>query len=319
MNIVVLDGFAANPGDLSWDDIEALGSLTVYERSSPQEVIERIGNAEIILVNKVAITPAVMDACPNLRLICETATGFNNIDIGAAKARGIAVANVPAYSTASVAQMVFAFLLEIAQRVVAHSDAVHAGRWSSAKDFCFRDHPLFELEGKTLGIVGYGTIGQRVAKIATAFGMQVLACSRTYRPELSTDHIKIVSQEQVLSSSDIITLHCPENEESRHLICAQTLAQMKKGAILINTARGGCVVEEDVRAALESGQLSWYAADVLSTEPPAPSNPLLGAPNCMITPHIAWMTTQARCRLLETTAQNIAAFLQGNPIHIVNP
>lgn len=319
MKLVVLDGFAANPGDLSWEAIASLGELTVYDRSAPDQVIERIGDAEIVLINKVVLTAEVMDACPSLRLICETATGYNNIDINAARERGIIVSNVPSYSTASVAQMVFAFLLEIAQRTVAHSEAVHAGRWTNCEDFCFRDHPLFELEGKTLGIIGYGTIGRRVAQIAVALGMKVLACSRTYRPELSTPEISIVTQEEVIAGSDVITLHCPQNEESKNLINQTTIAQMKDGAIIINTARGGCVVEQDVRRALDTGMLAWYAADVLSSEPPTADNPLLGAPNAMITPHIAWMTTEARSRLLHVVCENIKAFLAGSPINVVNP
>lgn len=319
MKIVVLDGYAANPGDLSWEKIAALGDLTVYDRTAPEDVVKRIGNAEIVLTNKVAITETILDACPSIRFICEIATGFNNIDVLAAKARGISVSNIPSYSTSSVAQMVFAFLLEIAQRIVAHSDAVHAGRWTNCEDFCFRDYPLFELEGKTLGIIGYGAIGQRVANIAVSLGMKVLACSRTYRPELSTQHIKIVTQDEVLSGSDVISLHCPQNKESEGLISRNTIAQMKDGVIIINTARGGIVVEQDVLDALISGKLSFYAADVLSTEPPKAENPLLGAPNAFITPHIAWMTIEARSRLMDITLNNLKAFLAGNPINVVNP
>lgn len=319
MKIVVLDGYAANPGDLSWDEIAALGELTIYDRTAPEDVIERIGDAEIVVTNKVVITEKIMDACPSIRFICEIATGYNNIDVAAAKVRGIPVSNIPSYSTSSVAQMVFAFLLEIAQRIVAHSDAVRVGRWTNCEDFCFRDHPLFELEGKTLGIIGYGAIGQKVAKIAVSFGMNVLACSRTYRPELSTQHIKIVTQDEVLTNSDVISLHCPQNLESQGLINRNTIAQMKNGVIIINTARGGIVVEQDVLDALKSGKLGFYAADVLSTEPPKADNPLLSAPHAFITPHIAWMTTQARSRLLNTAEKNLHAFLAGSPINVVNP
>ena len=318
MKIVVLDGYAANPGDLSWDAIAALGELTVYDRTAPEEVINRIGNAEIVVTNKVVITAEILDACPSIQFICEFATGYNNIDVSAAKARGIPVSNVPSYSTSSVAQMVFAFLLEIAHRIVAHSDSVHAGRWTNCEDFCFRDYPLFELEGKTLGIIGYGTIGKRVANIAVSFGMNVLACSRTYRPELSTEHIKIVSQDEVLSNSDIVTLHAPQNKESQGLINRKTIAQMKDGVIIINTARGGLVVEQDILDALQSGKLGWYAADVLSTEPPKSDNPLLNAPHTFITPHIAWMTTEARRRLMTTVQNNLSSFLAGKPINVVN-
>jgi glycerate dehydrogenase len=319
MKIVVLDGYAANPGDLSWDEIAALGDLTVYDRTAPEDVIARIGNAEIVLTNKVVITEKTIEACPSIRFICEIATGFNNIDVAAARAQGIPVSNIPSYSTSSVAQMVFAFLLEIAQRIVSHSDAVHAGRWTTCEDFCFRDHTLFELEGKTLGIIGYGAIGQRVASIAVSFGMNVLACSRTYRPELSTEHIKIVTQDEVLTHSDVISLHCPQNKESQGLINQNTISQMKDGVIIINTARGGVVVEQDVLDALLSGKLGYYAADVLSTEPPKAENPLLRAPNSFITPHIAWMTIEARGRLMDIARNNIKAFLAGSPINVVNP
>lgn len=319
MKIVVLDGYAANPGDLSWAPLEALGQVIHYDRTAPQETAARIGDANVVLTNKVEITRQVMDACPNLGFICETATGYNNIDIQEAKRRGIPVSNVPAYSTPAVAQSVFAFLLEIANRITAHSDAVHQGRWTGCEDFCFRDYPLFELAGKTLGIVGYGAIGQQVAKIATAFGMKVLANNRTYRPELATEHVSIVSLEELLAGSDIITLHCPQNPESQGLIRRETIAQMKPGVILVNTARGGCVVEADIREALESGAMAWYAADVLAIEPPEIPSVLFGAPNCLITPHIAWMTTEARARLLDTAFRNVAAFLDGAPINVVNP
>lgn len=318
MKIVILDGFAANPGDLSWEPLKALGELAVYDRSEQEEAIERIGDAEIVMTNKVDLDAAIINACPNLRLICEMATGYNNIDVAAASARGIPVCNVPAYSGASVAQLVFAFLLEIAQQVIPHSNGVHAGRWCTSPDFCYRDHPLFELEGKTIGIIGYGDIGKRVAQIAVSFGMKVLACNRTYRPELATPYIGIVTLDEVIAGSDIITLHCPQNSESVGLVNKDSIARMKDGVIIINNARGACVVEEDVRSALETGKLAWYAADVLSTEPPMPDNPLLGAPNALITPHFAWMTTEARSRLLDTIVQNVKAFQDGAPKNVVN-
>ncbi len=318
MNIVVLDGFTANPGDLSWEPMRALGNLTVYERSRPEEVLPRIRDAEIVLTNKVALGKEIIAAAPKLRLICEMATGYNNIDIAAARAAGIPVCNVPAYSGASVAQLVFAYLLEIAQRVAAHSQAVHEGRWSSAPDFCFRDYPTFELAGKTLGIIGYGDIGKRVGRIAASFGMSVLAHRRSARPEEAAPGIRIATLEDLLRGSDVISLHCPLNPESEGLINRDTIARMKQGAILINTARGACVVEADVREALERGALSFYAADVLSSEPPAQDNPLLGAPNAILTPHLAWMSIEARGRLLRTLAENIQAFQEGRPQHVVN-
>lgn len=318
MNIVVLDGFTANPGDLSWEPMRALGNLTVYERSRPEEVLPRIRDAEIVLTNKVALGKEIIAAAPKLRLICEMATGYNNIDIAAARAAGIPVCNVPAYSGTSVAQLVFSYLLEIAQRVAAHSQAVHEGRWSSAPDFCFRDYPTFELAGKTLGIIGYGDIGKRVGRIAASFGMSVLAHRRSARPEEATPGIRIATLEDLLRGSDVISLHCPLNPESEGLINRDTIARMKQGAILINTARGACVVEADVREALERGALSFYAADVLSSEPPAQDNPLLGAPNAILTPHLAWMSIEARGRLLRTLAENIRAFQNGRPQHVVN-
>lgn len=319
MKIVVLDGYTANPGDLSWEPLRALGELIIYERTAAEDIVSHIGNADIVLTNKVPITAATLDACPSIRFICETATGYNNVDVLSAKDRGIPVSNVPSYSTASVSQLVFSLLLEIAQHVAAHSDAVHAGRWGSCGDFSFRDYPLFELAGKTLGIIGYGTIGQKVAKIAVSFGMHVLACSRTYRPELSTDHITIVTQDEVLKGSDIITLHCPENQESQGLINRDTIAQMKDGVIIINTARGALVVEQDVVDALHDGKIYWYAADVLSVEPPRDGNVLIGAPRTLLTPHIAWMTTEARTRLMSTVQDNVSSFLEGHPINVVNP
>lgn len=319
MKIVVLDGFAANPGDLSWAGIEKFGSVIVYDRTEPQDVVSRIADAEIALVNKIVMTGEIMDACPNLKYIVETGTGFNNIDVQAARSRGIPVSNVPSYSTASVAQMVFAYLLEIAQRPMAHSDAVHKGKWTNCPDFCFRDYPIFELEGKTLGILGYGAIGQKVAEIACAFGMNVLAHSRTARPELETQRIKIASLDETLAGSDFITLHMPHNPDSDKIINADTIAKMRDGAIVINTARGACVNEADVRAALDSGKLGFYASDVLSCEPPKADNPLIGAPNCILTPHIAWMSFEARSRLMETLRQNVESYAKGAPINVVNP
>lgn len=319
MKIVILDSYTANPGDLSWEPLRALGDLTIYERTAPEDILSHIGDANIVLTNKVPITATTLDTCPSIRFICETATGYNNVDVSAAKERGIPVSNVPSYSTASVSQLVFSLLLEIAQHVAAHSDAVHVGRWNHCEDFSFRDYPLFELAGKTLGIIGYGTIGQKVAKIAVSFGMHVLACSRTYRPELSTDQIKIATQDEVLKDADIITLHCPENEENQGLINQKTIAQMKDGVIIINTARGGIVVEKDIVHALNSEKIYWYAADVLSVEPPRDGNVLIGAPRTLLTPHIAWMTTEARIRLMSTVRDNVSSFLEGAPINVANP
>lgn len=319
MKIVILDGYAANSGDLSWDGIASQGDFTVYDRTAPEDVISRIGDAQLVLTNKVKLTKDVIAACPSIKYIGELATGYNNIDVAYAKEKGIVVSNIPAYSSASVAQLVFAFLLEIAQQVGLHNEAVQHAEWTNCLDFCFRKHPLMELTGKTLGIIGYGTIGKAVATIAVSFGMKVLACSRTFRPELSTEHITICTQEEVLAKSDIITLHCPQNPESENLVCEKTISQMKDGVIIINTARGACVHESDVRNALESGKIAYFAADVLSTEPPMADNPLLNAPNSFITPHIAWMTTEARIRLMDIATANVTAFLAGAPINVVNP
>ncbi len=318
MKIVVLDGYAANPGDLSWDNLAALGQLTLYDRTSPEEVVDRIGDAQAVYTNKVPITAEILDACPSIQFICVTATGYNVVEIQAARARGIPVCNIPAYSSASVTQMVFALLLEIAHNTAHHAQAVRDGRWASCPDFCFWDTPLMELAGKTLGIIGYGSIGQKVAAIAVGFGMNVLACSRTPHPELETEQIKIVSQDDVFAGADVITLHCPQNEESRNLIRQENLAKMKDGVILINTARGGCVVEADVAQALQAGKLAWYAADVLSTEPPQADHPLLSAPHTLITPHIAWATREARLRLMHIAVENLRAYQAGSPINVVN-
>ncbi len=319
MNIVILDGYAISQGTDIWQALASFGTLHLYDRSNKADVPSRIQNADIVIVNKVVLDRETLEQCPRLRLICESATGYNNIDIDACRDFGITVSNVPAYSSASVAQLVFSLLLEMAQQVAKHNSAVHAGAWASCPDFSFRLTPLFELQGKTLGIIGYGDIGQRVANIALAFGMEVLACSRTHRPELARPHIQIVSQAEVLAQSDIISLHCPQNPESYHLICQETLAQMKDGAILINTARGACVVESDVCDALERGKLAFYGADVLAQEPPKANHPLQNAPNCFLTPHMAWMTREAVDRLLETVVENIRAFTEGKPQNVVNP
>ncbi|MEG2000689.1 MAG: D-2-hydroxyacid dehydrogenase [Evtepia sp.] len=318
MNIVVLDGYAENPGDLSWDALGALGHLTVYDRTAGKDIIARIQDAEAIFINKVPITAEIIQAATKLKFICVTATGYNVVDVDAARERKIPVCNIPAYSSASVAQMVFAFLLEIASHVSHHSEAVKQGRWITCPDFCFWDIPLIELEGKTLGIIGYGTIGKRVAKIAVSLGMKVLASSRTAHPELETEEIHITDRDTVLQNADFITLHCPQNPESVGLINRNTIAMMKDGVILINTARGGCVVEQDVADALASEKMAYYAADVVSSEPMHADNPLLHAPNTLITPHIAWATMEARTRLMDIAVENLRAFMAGTPCNVVN-
>ena len=312
MKIVVLDGYASNPGDLSWEPIAAMGDLTVYDRTAPHELHERIKDAEIILLNKTPMNAAAFEAAPKLKLISVLATGYNVIDIEAAKAHGVRVCNAGSYSTNAVAQMTFALLLEATQQVGSHDAAVQAGQWSRSKDFCFWNHPLIELAGKTMGLVGFGSIAQAVAKVAEAFGMRVI-----YNTRRSHDDPRYVSLDTLLRESDILSLHCPQTAENLKMINPDTLGRMKDGAILINTARGGLVDEEAVRAALETGKLAFYAADVVSKEPIATDNPLLGAKNCYLTPHIAWAPKETRQRLHAINEENIRAFLAGTPQNVI--
>lgn len=318
MKIVILDGYAANPGDLSWDAIADQGTLTVYDRTAPADVISRIGDAEVIYTNKAVISKEVMDACPNLKLVCVMATGYNVVDTAYAREKGITVCNVPAYSTNDVAQMVFALLLEICHHVGHHSKTVYDGRWAKNPDFCYWDHAPMALYGKTMGLVGFGQIGQAVAKLAQAFGMNVLVYSRTRRPELETDTCRFCDLDALLAESDVVSLHCPLFDETQGLICKRTIAKMKDGAILINTGRGPLIDEGDVAAALNGGKLGAAGVDVVSVEPIREDNPLLKAKNCFITPHIAWATLEARTRLLEVSAENLRQFKKGTPQNVVN-
>ncbi|MDR0532264.1 MAG: D-2-hydroxyacid dehydrogenase [Oscillospiraceae bacterium] len=320
MNIVILDGFAANPGDLRWDEIAALGELAVYDRTPPDLLIERAERAQLLLTNKTVLSRDIIEQLPELRYIGLLSTGCNVVDLAAARARGVPVTNIPAYSTASVAQMTFALLLELAMHARAHSDSVRAGGWASSRDFCYTVAPLTELEGKTLGIVGFGQIGRAVAAIAQSFGMRALVCRRpangaeiTHSPTL-----RETSFDEVLRGSDMISLHCPLTDETQGLINSETIAKMRPGAWLINTSRGPVLNEGDVAAALREGRLGGCGLDVLSTEPPRADNPLLTAPNCIITPHIAWATKEARARLLQIAAENLRAFLRGAPQNVVN-
>lgn len=315
--IVILDGYAGNPGDLSWDGIAALGNLTVYDRTPEAEVISRIGNAEIIFTNKCRITAEVMDACPNLKFVGELATGYNNIDVAAAKERGVCVCNIPAYSTDSVVQMTFALLLEACHHVGAHSAAVHAGDWTSCPDFCFWNFPLIELAGKTLGIIGFGRIGQGVAKAARAFGMNVLAYGPRYKPEMDENGCKAASLDELFANSDVISLNCPLFPETKNLIRKENIDKMKDGVILVNTARGAMLNDADVRAALDSGKIGYLCADVATVEPIPGDSPLLGAPNAILTPHIAWAPKEARIRLMKIAEDNLRAYLAGEPINRV--
>ena len=315
MKIVILDGYAANPGDLSWDAIAAQGELTVYDRTAPQDVVSRIGDAEVIYTNKTVIGKDVLDACPGLKLVCVLATGYNVVDTAYAREKGVAVCNVPAYSTCDVAQLVFALLLEICHRVGHHSKTVYEGKWQNNPDFCYWDYAPMALYGKTMGLIGFGQIGQAVAKLAKAFGMKVLVHSRTARPELGYEFADL---DTLLQSSDVVSLHCPLFAETERIIRKETIAKMKDGAILINTGRGPLIDEADVAEALKSGKLYAAGVDVVSREPIAAENPLLGAPNCFITPHIAWATKDARIRLLDVSAENLRQFVNGTPQNVVN-
>lgn len=321
MKIVVLDGYTLNPGDLSWQALEALGDCTVYERTPKELVIERAAGAEIILTNKVLLGAEQLAQLPQLRYIGVTATGYNVVDVDAARQRGVTVTNVPAYSTASVAQMVFALLLELSQQVGHHAGLVREGRWTASVDFCFWDRPLVELDGLTLGIVGFGAIGRRVARLARAFGMEVLvhtAHPEKYRETAEGSEARFVGLDELFRASDIVSLHCPLTEETRALVDARRLALMKSSAFLINTGRGPLVDEAALAAALNTGGIAGAGLDVLSVEPPPVGNPLLQAANCCITPHIAWATRAARERLLETAAGNIRAYLAGAPQNVVS-
>ncbi len=316
MKIVVLDGYAANPGDLNWDELKAMGECTVYDRTAPGEVLERAAGAEIVLTNKTVIDAGHIAALPALKYIGVLATGYNIVDIDAAKAHGIIVTNIPAYSTASVAQMVFAHLLNIASQVQHHSEEVHKGRWTRSKDFCFWDTPLIELRGKKLGIVGLGHTGMATARIAFGFEMEV--CAYTSKSPLQLPHgIKKMELDELFAQCDVVSLHCPLTDATREMVNARRLALMKPTAILINTGRGPLVNEQDLADALNSGRIFAAGVDVLSQEPPRADNPLLTARNCYITPHIAWASTAARQRLTGIMLDNIRAYLAGKPVNNV--
>ena len=317
MKIVILDAYAANPGDLSWDEFAALGELTVYDRTAQEDTAARIGDAEVVFINKVRLTDEIFAACPNLKLVSILATGYNIVDLAAARRRGITVCNVPGYSTRAVVQMTFALLLEICQQVGLHSGAVHTGRWQTCPDFCFWDRPLIELDGKTMGIVGYGAIGSAVGTVAQALGMKLLVTARHEKPV--PEGARFVSLPELLAQSDVVSLHCPQTAENARMIDAGALAQMKDGAILLNTARGGLLDEQAVADALRSGKLLAAGMDVVSAEPIRADNPLLTAPNCFLTPHIAWAPLETRRRLQAISAENLRAFLAGKPQNVVNP
>ena len=319
MNIVILDGYALNPGDLSWKGLEKFGEITIHDRTSPEDLVKRARHANIILTNKVPITKEQIQQLPHLKLIAVTATGYNIIDIGAASDNGISVSNIPGYSTASVAQLTFALLLELSLRVQRHSDAVKEGRWTNSKDFSFWDYPLVELSGKTIGIIGFGATGQAVADIANAFGMKVIANTRTKQDQSHRKNFEWKDVPELLKESDIVSIHCPLTPETEGLINAASLATMKKSAYLINTARGPIIEENDLASALNNDVIAGAGIDVLSQEPPKADNPLLKAKNCIITPHIAWASFEARTRLMQILEDNISAFIKNEPVNIVNP
>lgn len=320
MKIVVLDGYTLNPGDLSWEGFKKFGDLKVYDRTKfdNETIINQIGNAEIVFTNKTPLSNAVIEKSPNLKYIGVLATGFNVVDTESAKKHHVTVTNVPSYSTASVAQFTMALLLEMCHHIGNHSNAVHKGDWSKSPDFCFWNSPLIELSGKTLGIIGFGNIGQATAKIAQAFGLNVITYSRTVNHKLETETCKYVSLDELFKSSDIISLHCPLFDETKGIINKKNIDKMKDGVMLINTSRGPLIIEDDLKNALNSGKIFGAALDVASIEPINSNNPLLDAKNCIITPHIAWAPIEARKRLMHTTIKNLEAYLIGQPINVVN-
>ena len=319
MKIVILDGYTENPGDLSWDALRAFGDLTVYERTpyEDDEIARRIGDAEVVFTNKCPIRRAVIDACPDLRYSSVLATGYNIVDVAYAAERGIPVSNVPTYGTAAVGQFAIALLLEICHHVAHHSEAVHAGRWASNPDWCFWDYPLIELAGKTMGILGFGRIGQTTGRIAKALGMTVLA-SGSRETEAGRAVAEYVDRETLFARSDVIVLHCPLFPETEGMINRESIAKMKDGVILINNSRGPLIVEQDLAEALHSGKVMAAGLDVVSTEPIRSDNPLLTAPNCFITPHISWAPKEARQRILDCSVQNLRGYLAGSPVNVVN-
>lgn len=319
--IVVLDGYTENPGDLSWDSLRMLGELTVYDRTSltdEQEAIERISDAQIVIVNKTPITETILQACPAVSYIGVLATGYNVVDVDAAKRRGIPVTNVPSYGTAAVSQFAIALLLEICHHIGHHAEAVQQGRWEQCPDWCFWDYPLIELAGKTMGIIGFGRIGRSTGKIAQAMGMKVLAFDKQQDRRMESESCCYADLSQLLQMSDVIALHCPLLPETEGIINRDTISKMKDGVIIINNSRGQLIVEKDLREALENGKVAAAGLDVAAAEPIKGDSPLIGAPNCFVTPHISWASKESRERLMNIAVENVRAFLDGHPIHVVN-
>lgn len=319
MKISVIDGYTENPGDLSWDGLRALGEVVIYDHSTKDEaeIIRRIGDAEIVVANKSPISRRVLDACPNVKYITVQATGYDPIDYAYAREKGIHVSNVPTYGTASVAQFAIALLLEICGHAAHHSDAVHAGRWAESGEWTFWDYPMIELAGKTMGIIGFGRIGQNVGRIAKALGMNVIAFNRSRSAE-GAEIAEYVELDELLRRADVVSLHCPLFPETRGIINRETIAKMKDGVIIINNSRGPLVVEQDLAEALNSGKVYAAGLDVVSSEPISADNPLLKAKNCLITPHISWAPRESRQRIMDCTVENIRAFQAGKPQNVVN-
>ena len=319
MNIVVLDGETLNPGDNPWTPVEAHGDVTIYDATTPEQVVSRCQNAPVVLTNKVVIGREELDQLPDLKLIAVTATGYNVVDVAAAQGRGITVCNVPVYSTQAVAQHVFAMLLAYIHRVQAHHDAIEQGQWQQSGQFSFWLSPISELQGKTFGVIGFGRIGQATAKLAQAFGLKIMIHSRTRKEVPGFESAQWGTIKEVVANSDFISLHCPLTESNQEFFNAELIATMKPDGIVINTARGGLIHEQDLATALDAKQIGGACLDVLSSEPPSTENPLLNASRCLLTPHIAWTAIEARNRLMQITAENIGAFLAGDPINVVNP
>lgn len=321
MKIVVLDGYTLNPGDLDWKGLETIGDCTVYDRTSltdVQEAIDRIGNAEIVFTNKTPMPKSLFDACPNIKFVGVLATGYNVVDVNAAKDKGVIVTNIPTYGTAAVGQFTIALLLEICHHIGHHNNAVHEGKWENNADWCFWDYPLIELDGKTIGIIGYGRIGQATGKIAQALGMKVLAYDEYKNPNLVTETCKYAELDELIKESDVIALHCPLFPSTQGIINKENIAKMKDGVIILNDSRGPLIVEEDLAEALNSGKVAAAGLDVVSSEPIKGNNPLLKAKNCIITPHIAWAPKESRKRLMDIAVNNLQAFVAGEPVNVVN-
>lgn len=318
MKIVVLDGYTLNPGDISWDGLKALGDLTVYDRTKPEDVVSRIGDAEIVYTNKTPLTRETFAACPSLRFVGVLATGYNVVDVEAAKEKGILVANIPSYGTAAVAQFAIALLLELCHHIGEHSDCVKRGEWSNNQDWCFWNYPLVELAGKTMGIIGFGRIGQDTGKIAQALGMKVYAYDQYQNPSLESETCRYVDLDTLFAEADVISLHCPLFPSTEGIINKENIAKMKDGVMILNNSRGPLIVEEDLRDALNSGKVAGAAVDVVSTEPIHMDNPLLEAKNILITPHISWAPKESRQRLMDIAVENLQCFIDGKPQNIVN-